>query len=274
MKLLKDVYCLVDDLRIISNFDYSEELENVWFSVVIDDQGVQNRTSIYQKISDNNGGKQFCLALNLDCDTVTEALLQDICSFFFLLNYQHISAKPVVVLPGEEEVNNSLLSEKLNDVMKRQGLKEALYLNVQDELNLYSTFTDGDKENFRQLLKHKYSAPINLIHKGIIFVHIKDSSAISDVVSACSEAELNLKETQPELYYLLEENKALADNVHQLEDSVSFMQERLTHQNDYLAFIRSNNEAKEIQAFYNKQYEVLPLWYKRFGHVLKFLMRK
>lgn len=38
------------------------------------------------------------------------------------------------------------------------------------------------------------------------------------------------------------------------------------HQLDYEA-----NRADEIQEWYNKEYEVLPTWFKRFGHVIKYL---
>ena len=30
-----------------------------------------------------------------------------------------------------------------------------------------------------------------------------------------------------------------------------------------------HNQAKEIQAWYTNEYEVLPLWYKKFGHIIK-----
>jgi len=34
------------------------------------------------------------------------------------------------------------------------------------------------------------------------------------------------------------------------------------------------SKAKQIQDWYNKEYEVLPLWYKRIGHIIKILTGK
>ncbi|MFL5745332.1 MAG: hypothetical protein ACJ751_11735 [Niastella sp.] len=36
----------------------------------------------------------------------------------------------------------------------------------------------------------------------------------------------------------------------------------------------AHNEMEYVLQFYHKEYEVLPLWYKRFGHIIKFLMGK
>jgi len=34
------------------------------------------------------------------------------------------------------------------------------------------------------------------------------------------------------------------------------------------------HDRKNIQEWYDKEYEILPLWYKRFGHVIKVFKRK
>ena len=42
----------------------------------------------------------------------------------------------------------------------------------------------------------------------------------------------------------------------------------------YLQLIHSQDEAGKINAFYHNEYEVLPLWYKRLGHVIKVVIGK
>jgi len=39
-------------------------------------------------------------------------------------------------------------------------------------------------------------------------------------------------------------------------------------------YIASEKKLSELQAWYNEQYEVLPLWYKRFGHIIKIISGK
>jgi len=48
----------------------------------------------------------------------------------------------------------------------------------------------------------------------------------------------------------------------------------LTNQKRYLAVLRKEKEMEKIIEFYHGEYEVLPLWYKRLGHVIKFITGK
>jgi hypothetical protein len=42
----------------------------------------------------------------------------------------------------------------------------------------------------------------------------------------------------------------------------------------YNDLLRSQSQVAALQKYYNNEYEILPLWYKRVGHVVKVLMGK
>jgi hypothetical protein len=45
----------------------------------------------------------------------------------------------------------------------------------------------------------------------------------------------------------------------------------LKNNKDYLKIALKEKETEKILAFYHNEYEVLPLWYKRFGHIIKII---
>jgi hypothetical protein len=60
---------------------------------------------------------------------------------------------------------------------------------------------------------------------------------------------------------------------------MELQQEKLDSQSRYHSFYRGADERYkkqilEIVDFYKKEYEILPLWYKQFGHIVKVIMGK
>jgi len=66
---------------------------------------------------------------------------------------------------------------------------------------------------------------------------------------------------------VLEENEMLETINHKLSIELANHQE-------YLSIALKQKETEDILNFYHQQYEVLPLWYKRFGHIIKIIMGK
>jgi hypothetical protein len=67
--------------------------------------------------------------------------------------------------------------------------------------------------------------------------------------------------------------KIMQQNV-SLRNQVSELLTELQNQKEYLEIALRQKETESILNFYHSEYEVLPLWYKRFGHVIKILMGK
>ncbi len=77
------------------------------------------------------------------------------------------------------------------------------------------------------------------------------------------------------------EKMALIEKINNKQQEIEYYKRELLAyklKNDFIEqFLHARNEkgeAAQIQQFYNRQYEVLPGWYKKFGHVIKFLTGK
>lgn len=69
---------------------------------------------------------------------------------------------------------------------------------------------------------------------------------------------------------------AARDQAQVLQVKASVLEERLVSAEKTISVIRSKykDDYEQLFKWYHNEYEVLPLWYKRFGHILKVLMGK
>ena len=57
-----------------------------------------------------------------------------------------------------------------------------------------------------------------------------------------------------------------------VEEQLESLQNYILNYN--IAIARYEKQVTELLRFYKNEYEILPLWYKRLGHVIKVLMGK
>jgi hypothetical protein len=62
--------------------------------------------------------------------------------------------------------------------------------------------------------------------------------------------------------------------VERFEHMVEAAGQELQSQAAHMKVLRSSSQATHLQHYYNNEYEVLPSWYKQFGHVLKVVLGK
>jgi uncharacterized protein with von Willebrand factor type A (vWA) domain len=94
------------------------------------------------------------------------------------------------------------------------------------------------------------------------------------VQSALLKAEQQLKAEHPKLYEVYMQFHLMKNNMQEVQEKLQFSYEQLNNLKRYNAILRSEEEMRRILEFYHREYEVLPLWYKRFGHILKVLTGK
>lgn len=78
----------------------------------------------------------------------------------------------------------------------------------------------------------------------------------------------------PDIYALLQTVGRLEEESKREKAVLKFLQQEVNNFKVYNKELQAGNETENILNFYHTQYEVLPLWYKRFGHVIKILMGK
>jgi hypothetical protein len=96
----------------------------------------------------------------------------------------------------------------------------------------------------------------------------------AELYSSIRLAENEFKTKEPRLYeFALKIGSLEAENA-ALEKKFLSISGELGNYKTHIEVMRSSHEAKSLQDYYNKEYEILPLWYKRLGHFVKVLTGK
>jgi len=200
------------------------------------------------------------------------------------VNYFKCDSEYLVLI--KDKGQNSTLLNELKNEFGRIGFNNIAFDNV---LNIHTN------ETCRILYFDHLPADINkvwpLVYEKLFYLNSPLNIAVNvaDIIS--------LKNIKPELDKKLssldEKIKMLitrlfkTENVkHELIERNHKLNQQNTSKQAYLDFILNQtvngsgdfdqqlNEALKIRKFYHYEYEILPLWYKRLGHVIKVLMGK
>lgn len=104
------------------------------------------------------------------------------------------------------------------------------------------------------------------------------ANVVNKIEDKLTKTEKELFENNPSLYSLFEERKGYLQNNIKLNKRISSYKEILEVNREGLSYTESNsiNEKRviEITNFYHYEYEILPKWFKRLGHLIKVVMGK
>jgi hypothetical protein len=107
-----------------------------------------------------------------------------------------------------------------------------------------------------------------------ICVICPDQKNLLQALEAIELAEKSIAKSHPHLHKLFRLHQALSRQNEKLSNENKRLEIDVINQKQYLAVLRNEKEMEKIIHFYHSQYEVLPLWYKRFGHMIKLLTGK
>ncbi len=240
---------------------------------------------------------------------VKEEIIQNIVRLLFLPNYVRINEKHVFFTEKLSEESNVFeeLKKEFYSELKKQGINDftveavqagPLYENTLDEecISLYhpglNNYLNGDneKECF-EVFTNNFIFPENFYKKWI--VPVADQDSFSNKRKLLEKFENWISSTNPftakliAMYGLASRNKTVLESDNTIlrfklesyayslkvirEEAAYHMTEVLRLRNELQRgqFEAEQSRANEILAWYHKEYEVLPLWYKRFGHIIK-----
>lgn len=98
--------------------------------------------------------------------------------------------------------------------------------------------------------------------------------SVQQIMNSKLKVELQFKKDFPKLYKVLEDYITKSKEIPLLKETLTRTNENLKNQQLYLTLIRAEDEANKINNFYYYEYEILPLWYKKIGHIIKVLTGK
>jgi len=196
---------------------------------------------------------------------------------FFHPKYFNVEERPVVSLEGKSwttpdlkkiilSLDKQAIDQGFNGIQPICFAGEDLMPGAEGNI-IYNR--DGSLHDFLntyyELLSKRYYASK--------YIGIK-SNDFAGFANALSVMEAKLFKENPDLFNHLNQFCQLKNVVVQLNENIRVVNEDLTNQKAYLKIFKDQDESVKINEFYRNEYEILPLWYKRLGHLIKALMGK
>ncbi len=240
--------------------------ENVYACVAADPLMEGSLDGAWQFISNN----RQAVGLELICRSApTAELIRRMTAFCFLPFYLRIRDRLVILLTGEVPGLVQDVAAAITAYLESAGISSPMILfpagppakNVFDAVPELSAW-------YSDLLETEDYYGNNL------FFHAQDAATGKAAVIALRQSEEALYQRSPRLYTLARAFQRLEDEQAVVQKRQVLLEAELANQQEYVQVLRSNHQAKEIQDYYTREYEVLPLWFKRLGHMVKVLMGK
>jgi hypothetical protein len=202
-------------------------------------------------------------------------LKETIMHCFFHPMYKVIHNKPLICLHSNEAKKTGAQKAipELEKYAISQGYDgiEVIYFsheNIVRETNINfssSSSLDTISSEYARLISEKYYS------SKYIGINYKDAQK---TILKLTEVENKLLKDNPDHYNQLKEYQELKCQLSVLNEKITLTEKELSDQKEYLKIFRDLDESTKIMDFYKYEYEILPLWYKKMGHILKVLMGK
>ena len=199
-------------------------------------------------------------------EPISPEMKRAVTSFFFLPSYLRIGGRPVLNLTGDDMALCSLQEADLRSYLLLQGFYDPM-INIVPLGEVFHS-PEAFVEYYRELLGRA-----DFYGKDLYF-HSPSGELSQAVRAGLQKAEEELGQREPRLYSTIRRYLATEAEMQGLAHQLAATGAELAHQKQYVDMLRTDHQAKEIQDFYNREYEILPLWYKRLGHLVKVLSGK
>jgi hypothetical protein len=242
------------------------------YAIEVDHSDEASLISAYQQVSQLPIQQSFCLFIR-PINELSKRQADDIIAFFFFPNYYKAGQKPLLLSENNGALQDSSFGEMILQQAKAHGYHQQELKFINTNTNPADTIckaSDGVAiiQITRRLLQDSSSFTEMLYIKADRVEDILNAQSILD------QEEQVFKEQNPRLYGFMVKNKELTASVEHLEQMVEAAGQELLSQAAHMKVLRSSSQATHLQHYYNNEYEVLPSWYKQFGHVLKVVLGK
>jgi hypothetical protein len=287
-----------DQLDSISN----SKLINQFYGISIDFNGLSQKKFLYVSEFLFRKNIKFCLTLNFSStnsflsEKEIESFYFDSMLYFFSINYIKINRNPLinVIVNNKNQVAiHDILSVSKKEILS-QGFKdvEIAFFNSDIQNNFleselpfyYFDLNSNINKPTEELIFNSYLNGymtnkyffVNAL--GLVDFNEKIFMKIGKIENRLKEENILLKNAFLETKEIISESENL-----KLENLL--FQQRIDNNNEFMSLLRNSSisnavqltkekeevtkEKEKIIHWYHKEYEVLPLWYKRLGHIVK-----
>jgi hypothetical protein len=211
---------------------------------------------------------------NSQSQNLTDAYIENIIALFFQPSYYLTNGKPVVFI--SDDARNSEFIEKLSEKSVNQGL----HLSILKTKSVKGTDHKGSQFayavtsadiDYDALVEGWLSLFLENKNPGEIhFLFEKNDPDLLGIVSGLREKELSLFKTRHYKFASIAyHQQALIDKYKGELDIKKSVEKNMQN---YLS-LQKKQTADNVE-WYHNEYEILPTWYKRIGHVIKVFMGK
>ena len=237
-------------------------------AIVLEIDNKENNTQHYQLAEKYLTDSSFYLLVKLH-QPLTSIQATDIIAFLFFSNYHKPGGVPNILVDGDNMAIIKSGIEKLHKTAAEQGF---LTINITLASALTVVFASTSQlaiiEMYQSWLQSTTATTETL------YVNIAQPADINFIHQALKAEEQLFNEQNPGLFSLKAQNRELNKQIAQLALFNKAAQQEISNQVSHNQILRSSSQATALQNYYNNEYEVLPLWFKRLGHVVKALMGK
>lgn len=226
--------------------------------------------AVYKKVQTINGDVSFCLYISA-AHVADEQCILDMVSFFFLPNYYKEGNVPVVILAINEQKEKETFSKALAHAAGKQGFAQLVQhcvpLQQKEKLTFYNAVEV-------EVIKSDYANELKSLSSKSFFIKASSAADLKSTEEFLISAEAVFARENEFLYLCRKKEKALEAKLRHNQILLNAAESEIQAMTSYLNLLQSASQAASLQNYYTNEYEVLPRWYKQFGHVLKVIMGK
>lgn len=210
-------------------------------------------------------------------EPLTDVTIQFVTSFLFIPSYLRSGYKKILNLTGNFSDQLAKAKDRLMDYFTAQGMgDEDIIINKILINEAQSSGCLPRLIKFDESLPNYYDTILKAEKycNNDVFILLRSPAELPSALTSLKLAENRFEEYAPQLFSLAVQHRKLEQEISLLERQNALARAELGYKQEHIDSLRSSHHARELQDYYNNEYEILPRWYKRFGHILKVITGK
>ena len=258
---------------------------SVFNSFFFDVEDEKQLATIFRFVFSTENRSPFSIIINCNSEKWTNNWLDKLTLILSHPNYLKYQRKLILpVYSSCDNFNTKSILDLLSIKLKEQGFRDINIFDLKDaSLKKEMPFRFYSKNKLPS--DHFYECYLNdLIESESlfnIFIDVEDGKLAERFFKLKKESENRLKLQQPVMYQLIRDRQLKSLEAAEHKAIINLLGEDLSSKKAYLDFIlgkfkedQAPNANMTMKKFYHHEYEILPTWYKRFGHIIKVFMGK
>ncbi|HMG66447.1 MAG TPA: hypothetical protein VK588_02140 [Chitinophagaceae bacterium] len=252
----------------------------------------ENLVQFWKRGFYNSRSDQFCIALRSvvfenSFYAGPDKLAGQIGPLLFSANYFTPGGSPLIFILISQDVNgkNRISDEELLDNLKQVfeflGFDKFYYYFIHESRGqILSTNNNAEilvyhQSQVQEDIASWYYNKLNTVPTAIDLIIAFSSLPANEIYEKLNAGEHQFKEDHFIMWQMLEKKVGLLDKLKAAEILKEGLKREIQSQEDYLSNLHIHETTqKKIGDFYHYEYEILPAWYKRLGHIIKVIMGK